>query len=321
MSFRSHMLRCVPVLLFSICVASYCSEANAQFDEFGDSTEGDNLGITDDTSDPLEGFDNLDEGEQEKPPGLILLEEAQAFEEQKSWEEALKKYQELNAMVAGQDAQVSIGLGRCYEQLGATREAISAYSAVLIARNSAQLPDAVSEARLGRGRLFIDEEGRYGEAVEDLAIVLEQTPDNPEAQYLTGRALLLLVMTSPGRGRDQGGQASLQNALDALTKAIELRSDYGEAYLDRGRVLLQLSDYSYSVQDLEKAVQFLGADSDATADLGFAYKARASREASRPSPNQSKVLQDYRKALKSLDDYLNSHSIHEKKAPWRNPDR
>ena len=76
-------------------------------------------------------------------------------------------------------------------------------------------------------------------------------PSNPESHYQQGKALLRLVVTSPGGGMDQSGQASLLQAVKSLERAISLRTDYGDAYLERGRVLFRLRQVDYAIEDFQ----------------------------------------------------------------------
>ncbi len=60
----------------------------------------------------------------------------------------------------------------------------------------------------------------------------------------------------------------------SLKQAIDLKSDFGEAYLERGRVLAQLRQLDFAVADLQLAVKSLGPGSIASADLGSALLKR-----------------------------------------------
>lgn len=54
-----------------------------------------------------------------------------------------------------------------------------------------------------------------------------------------------------------------------LKKALELEPEYGEAWLRRGRLLIQFAEYNAAVEDLDKAVRYY------PASMSYAYRGYA----------------------------------------------
>ena len=114
-------------------------------------------------------------------------------------------------------------------------------------------------------------------------------PTNADAFYLHGKATLRQVLTSPGQGLDQSGQRSLMQAIGSIERAIELRSDFGEAYLERGRIEARLRELDFAIDDERRAVQLLGDGSMAAADLGLTYVQRANVEGAKVNGDQDQI--------------------------------
>ena len=285
-------------------------------------------GLGDTTAGPGTGLDDIggDLGTPEDDPRAqyeAKLQAAEQTRESGDYQNALTAYQELEqlggANPAQKDPRVLYGIAFCHQQLDATDLAISYYSQVLVSRQSAQVPGLLEAVYINRGQLYINV-NRYREAVEDLTDARAANPQNAEAAMLFGSATLRSAVTSPGGGLDQAGQATINGAVTALKDAIEIQPDYGEAYLERGRALMRLRLVEYAVTDFESAVQYLGPDSAAAAELGTAYAMRAGQQASRADVDRTKVIQDYRAALRAMDGYLASAQFGDKPAPWDTSD-
>ena len=245
------------------------------------------------------------------------MAEAEALMQQKDWAGAVALYNEI--MTLGRHPRALLNQGICFKELGSTELAISSISMSMITPGANLDPALIEQAYMLRGELYM-ETGRYREAVDDFTQASQANPSNPESQYQQGKALLRLVVTSPGGGMDQSGQASLLQAVKSLERAIALRSDYGDAYLERGRVLFRLRQIDYAVEDFQQAVRLLGPTSDASADLGVAYSFRATQESYRPVPEETKILEDLRGAIDSLDGYLSAAKLGERVPPWQTRD-
>lgn len=250
----------------------------------------------------------------------------QAAEEMRSsgdYQSALTAFKELEQMSGSnptmKDPRVLFGIAYCHQELGADDLAIGYYSQVLISRQATQVPGLLDAVYINRGKLYI-KINRYREAVEDLTDARGANPQSAEAAMLLGAATIRSAITSPGGGRDSGGQQTIDAAITALTEAINIQPDYGEAYLERGRALNLKRNTEYAVADFESAVQYMGADSVAAAELASAYASRAGQQANRPNADRAKVVRDYRAALNAMDSYLASAQLGNKPAPWDKTD-
>lgn len=66
-------------------------------------------------------------------------------------------------------------------------------------------------------------------------------------------------------------QKNYQSAIQAYSRAINLNSNFAEAYNNRGNSFFQLQNYSQAVQDLQTAVNFNKFDARIHNNLGSAY--------------------------------------------------
>jgi tetratricopeptide (TPR) repeat protein len=296
------------------------SPALAQ-DEFGDTgtTADDILGP--DTETVPDDTTGLDETQQSEAQAAFdaAMAEGQALQEQGKWAEAVAKYQDIINRTRGAAPQPYLELGRSLAALKNNDQALQAFTQAILTQGAASVPGLVSSAHIERGKVYL-EAGQYQDASDDFGNAVGADPTNPEAHYFNGRALLLQVLTSSSAGTDQAAESAFQMALGSFSKAIGLKPDYGEAYLDRGRVLLRLRQIDYAVEDQLKAVELMGASSEAAADLGFTYKARASFEAANPAPDSQKIVASYRASISSLDRFLASHSVAVRPKPWEPTD-
>ncbi len=253
-----------------------------------------------------------------------LYEEAgqtaeQLMQEQK-WPEAMEQYQKILSEINPGDPRALIGMGDCLRAMGANRDALDAYSRVMQSQYGVQFLPIVL---LRRGEVYLLE-GQYREAVDDLEQAISQDTSNAFGYYLLGKARLRLVITSPGGGRDESGQRDLALALTALTRSIELDPNFGEAYLERGRVLTRLRredpGMKFAIADLEKATQLLGEGTIASAELGATVWQRANQESSRPGGDSQKIVADLRRAVKSFNAFLRQSELGKKTLPWEKVD-
>jgi tetratricopeptide (TPR) repeat protein len=265
------------------------------------------------------------EGELDATPNVDPAEfyrqkmaEAEALMQEKNWTAAVEAYNQIMATV-GRQPRALLNQGICFRELGSDDLAISSLSMALISPGAGQEPGLVEQAYLLRGELYM-KTGRYREAVDDFTQAAQLNPSNPDAYFLQGKALLRLVVTSPTGGMDQGGQASLLQAVKALERAIALRGDHGESYLERGRVLFRLRQIDYALQDFQQAVRLMGGSSDASSDLGVAYAFRATQESYQPLAQDSQIIQDLRASIESLSAYLASAKLGQKVPPWETRD-
>lgn len=132
---------------------------------------------------------------------------------------------------------------------------------------------------IGRALDFITVKN-YPQAIEDLGRAISLTPDHPIAYLLRAQAryhnnddtprnvalnLILAdldrtIQLSPRNAVawfDKGNvlfhQGDLDSAISAYTRAIELESEMGEAYYNRGYIHLKLGNQAKGIEDLSKA--------------------------------------------------------------------
>jgi tetratricopeptide (TPR) repeat protein len=273
------------------------------------------------TTDTVTPTEEAPQGETPVDPAELYKEKmavADALMEQKKWSEAVEAYNQV-MLAVGRQPRPLLNQGICFRELGSDDLAISSLSMAIITPGAGQEPGLVEQAHLLRGELYVTT-GRYREANDDFTQAAQLNPSNPVPYYQQGKTLLRLAVTAPGGGMDQGAQTNLLQAVKSLERAIALRSDYGEAYLERGRVLFRLRQVDYAIQDFQEAVRLLGGSSDASADLGVAYSFRASQAAYQASVQEAQIVQDLRASLSSFDTYLNEATIGQKVAPWETRD-
>lgn len=85
--------------------------------------------------------------------------------------------------------------------------------------------------------------GLYREAIADATQAISLEPEAPNAD------LLLL------RGRAHAGDKKLNPALEDLNKAIELKPELVEAYVERGIVFMQARRFDDAIGDLNRAIE------------------------------------------------------------------
>jgi tetratricopeptide (TPR) repeat protein len=247
-----------------------------------------------------------------------MFTQANGLMQQQSWAEATELLtQYLSARPA--DPRAFLLRGMAYAQLDRVELAITDLTRATTLPYAGREPGLLEQAFIQLGKLKFDA-SNYREAVDDLMQARQYNASNAEVNYWLGKALLRQVVTQPGQGMDQAGQANLLQAVKSLKTAIDAQPNYGEAYLERGRVLFRLRLVDNAVEDLEKAVQIMGPTSEAAADLGIAYTVRATQETQQASPDDAKITSDLREGLTSLDSYLQNATLGEKIPPWETQD-
>jgi len=119
------------------------------------------------------------------------------------------------------------------KELGDKESAIADYDSI-IAKKGAIYPEALLNRALTKKMM-----GTYASALSDLNRVIKEFPNNPALYKNRGNLYLLLNMPPV--------------AIDDFTKAIELRNEYADAYLNRGIAHLQMFDRISGCADLEKS--------------------------------------------------------------------
>ena len=302
-----------------------CGGVAGQDEEFfGPTGVEDDGGFGDDGGFEDGGFDDPAEPAQVDPEVAqqeieAALEQIHAAQEAEEWENALTMIEELRQKYPGTTLMCMFEAGRCYAGQGNDSQAQRMFSDILAQPSAIGMPQVYSGASVEIGKTQMDG-GNYLDAIDYFAEATQTMPTNAEAHYYFGRATFLQVITSPGGTNDPTSAAGLRSAMKSISKAIDLNPEYGEAYLDRGRILTRLRNVKLAVEDHEKSVQFLGDDSPAMGDLGLTYRSSGRSEAAKKDFDQQKVLADYRKSLKSLDTYLKNHDVNASTKPWEDVD-
>jgi len=125
--------------------------------------------------------------------------------------------------------------------------------------------------------------GKYREAAEDATQVLESQGEQPTPE------LLLL------RGRAYAGEKKFNPALEDLDRAIELKADLVDAYIERGMVFMQTRRFDDAIGDFTRAIQL-----DPQNAKAYVLRAEARLQGGTPDETQSNVyaaLNDVNQAL------------------------
>ncbi|MBP0030844.1 tetratricopeptide repeat protein [Roseofilum sp. Guam] len=80
-----------------------------------------------------------------------------------------------------------------------------------------------------------------------------QLEEEPELQQLMGDMMKMLAETSYTAGESALEEQDFQGAIDNFNRAIEMYSEYAEAYVGRGVARAQLGDKSGAVSDMQTA--------------------------------------------------------------------
>ncbi|MDB9517022.1 hypothetical protein PN466_08680 [Roseofilum reptotaenium CS-1145] len=80
-----------------------------------------------------------------------------------------------------------------------------------------------------------------------------QLEEAPELQQLMGDVMKMLAETSYTAGESALEEQDFQGAMNHFNQAIEMYSEYAEAYAGRGVARAQLGDKSGAVSDLQTA--------------------------------------------------------------------
>jgi tetratricopeptide (TPR) repeat protein len=241
------------------------------------------------------------------------LAEADALMQQQNWAGAIEIYNQILAVT--RDPRALLGQGVCFARLGSTELAVSSISQAIITPGIARLEGFLENAFLERGKLYLSI-NRYREAADDFSQAKQNNPASFEASLQYAKAKIRQTVTSPSGGMDQPGQEGLLDAVRSLEQAIKQKSDLGEAYLERGRALFRLRQFDLAISDLQQAVRLMGANSEASADLGIALAMRATQASYEPAPDQQQIAEDLRAADQAMDGFLQTAPLGKTRLPW-----
>jgi tetratricopeptide (TPR) repeat protein len=112
--------------------------------------------------------------------------------------------------------------------------------------------------------------GKYREAIEDATQAITLEPDQPKPE------MLLL------RGKAQASEKKLNPALEDLNKALELKPDLVDAYVERGTVFIQARRFDDAIGDLNRALELDAQNAKAYAMRALAKFQSAGGGATKP---------------------------------------
>ena len=154
----------------------------------------------------------------------------QAFNN-KNYEEAVKQYSEY-LKYNPDDFQSMYNLGLSYEKLKQDDKALQSYEAAI------KMDDKNANVLMSMGQLYFHKE-KFKDAAYYFDKATELSPNLASAQYLKGRSY------------HQAGDTD--KAMEAYNSAININSEYGEAYLYRGALKIYLHRNSSGCNDLHTA--------------------------------------------------------------------
>lgn len=195
-----------------------------------------------------------------------LVTQAQSFERQKRYDDALEAY--AQAIKLQPDAALLVAQARILQQQQQYDRAIKAYGQAI------QLKPNAAEAYAGRCELF-NQLQRPEDALVSCSDALAYQPDYPEALWSQGNARMLqkrpydalklyedVTANSPNfapgwvkRGVALQALGRSAEALVALDRGIQLDRDSAEAWITKGEALLNLQRYDAALTALAKANQ------------------------------------------------------------------
>lgn len=325
------------VLTLSLAFFSPNTSLHAQGAFGDDSFDSDLGGFGDDslgTTDLGGGLGGLEEGpsleevEQTVQQALASAKSALDQEDATTALEKLQEAQDALSQLASQNsvevqelaqkyqADMMFQLGRAYKMADNVNMAMQYFERARMASPMAlqESPDLVTNATIELGNIALDT-NQFADAIEYFESAISSDPQSASAHYHMGKAKLLAAVFS-----QTDPSAPLIESTKSLHKAIEIDPNYGDAFLMRGRVLVQLSQMDLAIEDLTKAVTLLGKDSDASAELAKAYAGRGEVEGRNTDGDTDKIVADFEAALRSLDDYLVGKPIEAKTKPWDEQD-
>ncbi len=243
-----------------------------------------------------------DQPEQAAQPTLEeFFNQGKALAEEGRCTEAIKYFSSILAQ-APNYAPAALEQGKCFAEIGEKQLALESLG---LAVNYGQRfpPELYAEALAERGKVFLDL-GNFQEAVDDFTLAVQTSPANPEYLFLRGKSLNRLARTPSSAYSASGPAEFFMQAIASLDRAIEMREDYGEAYVERGDAQSAIGNFDESIADLSKALELDPDNSQIMAKLGFALIRRADTERTKHDADSNKYRADYRGAIDAFSSYL-----------------
>lgn len=133
--------------------------------------------------------------------------------------------------------------------------------------------------------------------VERLKLELAKTTNKQPSEKVQQEYKTAIQGLTANEWFNKGSKASLENkrqeAIEAYTKAIELKPDYLEAYNNRGNAYSGLGNYKKAIKDSSKAIDLKPDLADAYVIRGFTYDIIG---------NYQQAIKDYNKAIELKSD-------------------
>ncbi len=107
----------------------------------------------------------------------------------------------------------------------------------------------------------------YDKAMSMLDEALQQNYDVPQLHFWMGK-IYSLELT----------EERLNTAIISFSQAVQLKPDYEEAYLERGRLYLKTGEVNKAIKDLEKVIQLNPSNKEAYLLLAQAYFSKGNKE-------------------------------------------
>ena len=165
------------------------------------------------------------------------------------------------------------------------------------AQRVAQVNDLLGQVYEKRGEdSALDARDAYRQAVQG---------DRTNATYRIhlGKSLVRFAEQQRSAGFDDGA-AELSEAVTVFDGVIELAPDNDEAYYRRGKVFGMQFRMKDSLEDLAKAVQLNGNNTNYLARYGQALLSRGSGRAGDPDGKTEEIVQDYRDAIALFERFI-----------------
>ena len=195
---------------------------------------------------------------------------------------------------------------------GGFEDEIQAYASLEIERLVAEAENEVKEKLQATSKLAIDYETQLREVQEDQRLLSEMIVESVEAEDLRMKLArfeetLTEFKTEPEfteadwflRGTKQNSDSDYEEAIESLSKAIELDSDYTNAYNNRGISYAELGHPQKAINDYSNAIE-LGPDyAIAYSNRGVMYAALG---------EDQRAIDDYNRAIQLDPEYTDAYS-------------
>ncbi len=204
------------------------------------------------------------------------------------WQDSVTLF-ERSARVNPTEPAVHINLGAALLQRNELERANRHFLKALRLRNRGAV-SAIAQLNLGTAYLRL---GEVDEAILRFSEAIRLNPDDPRGYNSRGYARLVK------------GEPDHRQAIADFNRAIELRSDYAEAYLNRGSAYADLEQFEEAIADYTRVIALQPGNAQALHNRGTAYGRLGQLQA---------ALQDLDRAVALLPEdpavHFNRGSVH-----------